>query len=166
MTSAPWSSRPKIDDILLSDFFMRRTPTRTVKNQEILVSEVSTLIGDQLFGSSVNIIESESDLPAVTNGFHQLAPLESYIFVKQGITIASPILLPAGYIGYLENTFLDANGVSYINGVTSSLINTLNLEGPITAFADSTTESGTKITVTSTAHGILDGQFVNIKKCR
>jgi len=138
---------------------MRRVPTSATKNQEIPFSDVQSF----LQGSTPKRIGSESDLPPVTNGFHQLEPLESYIFTQPNTSITDPILLPAGYIGYIQNSFLDSTGVIYIQSSPSFFINTLNLEGAITSVANSFTEPGTKIRIASNSHGVLDGQFVNIK---
>jgi len=114
-----------------------------------------------VFGSKVVSVYSEADLPLATNGFIQLDPLTSYQFMNPGILIGTPILLPAGYIGYFENTFLDDFGVVYTGGASTTFIQTLNLEGTYSSIVDS--DPGVTITVTSIAHGILDGQYVNMK---
>lgn len=36
----PWINKPKINDLVLSDFLMRRTPSRSAKNQGISMSDV------------------------------------------------------------------------------------------------------------------------------
>jgi len=72
----PWSGRPKVDALSLTDLLMRRVPTSATKNQEIPFSDVS----DFMFGSSVKLIAKESDLPPLVNGFITLEQDKNYIF--------------------------------------------------------------------------------------
>ena len=114
------------------------------------------------FGPNVVLVSSEDDLPPMVSGFHQLDPLTSYKFIKAGITITNPILIPAGYIGYIENTFLDSNGVIYI-GTISSFFNTLNISKSILSIANSPGDPGNRIVVTlDSSHTLINGDYVNI----
>jgi len=153
MSLVPWSDRGKIDALTLTDIFMRRTPSRAVKNQEIPFSDVQAF----LQGSALEIIASEADLPPTINGFHTLDPTKDYLFTEPGLFF-DPILVPAGYIGFIKSSFLKTGTITYLGA--GSFINTLNINGTIISISDA---GGGAITVTtSAAHGLLDGQFVNI----
>jgi len=109
-------------------------------------------------GSSVTRIKSPNDIPFV-NGFRQLEQNKSYLFLNP-MTFTEPILIPAGYVGFLKTTFFEVDGIDYKDNATPFL-NTLNIDGDITGIVS--TNGGSAITVTtSAAHGLLDGQYVNI----
>lgn len=153
MASAPWSDRPKIDDIALTDVFMRRVPTSGTKNQEIPFSDITTFMN----GSSRVYVESESDLPALLGGFHQLEFDKDYVFTEPS-TITDPILFPAAWIGTISKSFFTTQTITYTG--TTPMFQTLNIDGEITLITDG--GGGTIKVGTSAPHGLIDGQFVNI----
>lgn len=55
MVNEPWSLRPKVDGLSLTDLFMRRTPSQTTKNQEIEFSEMTSSI--MQFGFHTGVIK-------------------------------------------------------------------------------------------------------------
>jgi len=112
------------------------------------------------YGSAVKVIDNISQMPPVVNGFRQLEQ-KGYIFTEQITLDEFPILIPAGYNGFIMSTMPPTNGINATNMGGKSLFNTLNLEGIITSIADA---GGGKIEVTTSGpHGLLDGQFVNIQ---
>lgn len=48
MVLEPWSNRPKVDELDLTDILMRRNPSQTVKNQEIPFSDVIPFIYENI----------------------------------------------------------------------------------------------------------------------
>lgn len=111
-------------------------------------------------GSSIVLIASEDDLPPLIDGFRTLEFDKNYIFTEAGF-YADKILLPAGWTGTCRKSFFNSTSLIYVG--VDAMFNTLRLDGIIDSIADSTTEMGVKSTVTtSLAHGLLDGQFVNI----
>ena len=54
MAVIPWSDFPEIDDIVSSDFLMRRTPSRAVKNQEIQANNVGNFLAE--FGYRTGVL--------------------------------------------------------------------------------------------------------------
>ncbi len=59
----PWSSKPKINGLSLTDLLQRRTPSRTVKNQEISIEDVLAFVTS--FGSHTGAIK---DMQKSING--------------------------------------------------------------------------------------------------
>lgn len=116
-----------------------------------------TTAEDLANGSLVVLVRSLTDLPAPTNGFIQLEQEKSYRIIEP-FTITSPILFPAGYKGYFESSFLSSDFIIF-DVTPAAAFNTLNLDGTIDSIANA---GGGFITVTSTAHGIENGQYVNI----
>lgn len=117
-------------------------------------------VGNLSNGSAVVLISSEADLPPLIDGFRTLEQDKNYIFTEPGF-FSDPILIPAGWLGRIQKSFINTNAVTYIG--TSPMFSTLNIDGTILSVADSGTEPGVKSTVTTSApHGLLDGQFVNI----
>lgn len=114
-----------------------------------------------IFGEDVTPIHSEADLPPIVNGFHPLGVFQSLNYMRHGIQITTPILFPAGYVGYIENKFSDIGGVIYTGA--GAMHKTLMIDGIIANALDSVLESGVKTQIiTSVNHGLLDGQYVNI----
>jgi len=154
MSAEPWSLRPKVDELSLTDVFMRRVPTSVTKSQEIAFIDVEAF----LLGSAQTLVASEADLPPTINGFHTLDQTKNYTFTEANVFF-DPILIPAGYIGWIKSTFLSVGSITYL-GAGGSFFNTLNLAGTIVNIEDA---GGGAITITTSApHGLLDGQFVNI----
>ena len=149
----PWSEFPKVDELSLTDFFMRRTPTNLTKNQEILFSDITTFMN----GSATVYISSESDLPPLFGGFHVLEQGKNYIFLE-AMTIANPILFPAGWTGIVCRQVFNTDIIEYIG--TETMFQTLNIDGTIITAAD---VGGGEINMqTSAPHGLKNGDFVNI----
>lgn len=157
MSEIPWSAKPKIDALSLTDSLLRLVLNGTPQNQLIPFSDVSSFITSVAQGSSVELIASEANLPPVTNGSHQLEQSKSYLFTET-MQINDPILIPAGYIGFLKTSFLQVGSIFY--GGAGDFIRTLNLEGSIITIADA--GGGKIIIVTASSHGLVDGQYVNI----
>jgi len=153
MSAEPWSVRPKIDALSLDDILMRRTPLQSAKNQEIPFSDVLAF----LQGSAITLVASEADLPPLIDNSHVLDPLKNYIFTEPN-SFANPIVIPAGYIGWIRSNFLSVGTIDY-TGI-GSFYKTLNTEGTITATAPA--GPGTIFVLVSAPHGLFNGQFVNI----
>jgi len=150
----PWSNSPKIDPLVISDILMRRTPSRTVKNQEIPFSDVTAFLA----GSAMVFVASEADLPPVgPDGFITLDYDKNYMFTEPGF-YTTPILFPANWTGSIRKTFVTADIIAYIG--TGKMFQTLNLEGVIDSITDA--GSGAITLVISAPHGMLNGQFLNI----
>lgn len=111
-------------------------------------------------GSTVKLISSMADFPPEVNGFITLEQTISYTIIEP-FTITSPILFPAGWIGFIRSSFLNELDIFYSAGGGTPLFNTLNIDGVISSIADA--GSGFITVTTSVAHGILDGQYVNIE---
>ena len=151
-TPQPWSTRPKIDELKLTDIFMRRVLSGTL-NQEIPFSDITTFMN----GSATEYISEESDLPALSGGFHKLEQGKNYIFLE-AMTIANPILFPAGWTGIICRQVFNTDIIEYTG--TATMFQTLNIDGTIASVADA---GGGAITVTTGApHGLANGDFVNI----
>jgi len=157
MSTIPWSDKPKINDLELSDTFMRRTPSQSIKNQDVPFSDVQSF----LQGLSVVNVSSQNDLPAPVGGFIRLDNRIHYKFLEP-ITITTPILLEAGLQCKISTDFPSINIASIILTPGSTLFQSLNLAGAITAFADSAADPGVKTTVFSLNHGLVNNNFVNI----
>lgn len=111
-------------------------------------------------GSATVLVTSESDLPPLINGFRTLDIDKNYLFTEPG-DFTDNILIPAGWVGDIRKSFNTLEAVTFTG--TGSFFNTLNIDGVVDSLANSTTNPGVKTTVTtSVAHGLLDGQFVNI----
>lgn len=157
MSAEPWSDRPKVDELSLTDILMRRVPTGGVNlNQEIPFTDVQ----DFLLGSATVLVASEDDLPPPLNGFRQLEIDKNYLFTEPGVFVDN-IIIPAGFIGTIKKSFLNSQSIIYLG--VSPMFTTLLLDGDITSIADSVTEPGVKSTVTTlNPHGLSDSNFVNI----
>lgn len=110
-------------------------------------------------GSTVELIAKLEDLPTVVNGVIPLDPLKSYLFTEP-FDIPNTILVPAGYNGLIKASYFDALGQTFSGGAFTPMFATLNIDGVVSSIADA--GSGFITVTTSTPHGILDGQFVNI----
>lgn len=111
-------------------------------------------------GSSIVLIASEDDLPPLIDGFRTLEFDKNYIFTEAAFYM-DKILFPAGWTGSFRKSFFNSTSLIYLG--TGPMFNTLLIDGIIDSIADSTINPGVKSTVTtSVAHGLLDGQFVNI----
>ncbi len=110
-----------------------------------------------VISSSIKYITSESDLPPLLGGFHQLELDKNYVFTEP-FAFSDPILFPAGWIGRVSKPWLTSNFVTYIGA--TPMFQTLNIDGIINSISDA--GSGA-ITVTLDApHNMIDGQYVNI----
>jgi len=133
-----------------------------IKNDSIVIFEntgglTKRDVGANLrLGENVQFVRFMSDFPPEINGFVTLEQNVSYTIIAN-FNITSPILFPAGWIGFINSSFLNEFDNLYTGAGT--MFNTLNIDGDITAVADA---GAGAITVTSAAHGLLDGQFVNI----
>jgi len=158
MAIEPWSDRPKIDELSLTDILMRRVPTGGVNlNQEIPFSDVS----DFLLGLTTINVASEADFPAPVNGFIRLENGIKYILTAP-VSVTSKILMEAGVVTIIDTTFEPLNKITF-SGITGTAIQTLNISGTITAFANSDVSPGVKTKVTtSVAHGLSNNDKVNI----
>lgn len=157
MSVVPWSLRPKIDELSLSDRFMRRVPTGGANlNQETSLSDLS----DFLLGLTTVNVASEADFPAPTNGFIRLENGIKYILTAP-VSVTSPILMEAGVVTIIDTSFAPLNKITF-TGFAGTAIKTLNLEGAITAFANSDVSPGVKTKVTSVGHGLSENDKVNI----
>lgn len=154
MSAVPWSSKPEIDGLLDTDSFMRYIPTGAVgqKNQLISVLKLKQFIQ----GSPIVNVSSPADLPTLANGVHTLEFNKNYNFIDPN-TFPDPISIPAGWVGKIKQTFLTSEFLNYTG--TNPMFSTLNLSGVIDSISDA--GSGA-ITITSTSHGLLDGQYANI----
>ncbi len=121
-----------------------------------LKSKVSTLAD----GPTVKYINSVDDLPPLVGGFRLLEQNTVYQ-INNEIFLADDFMVPAGWNGIFRSSHNPRNAIFYLG--SGSLFNTLNIDGTITAFADSTTSPGVKTTVTTSApHGLADGDTINI----
>lgn len=157
MSVVPWSNRPKVDELSPTDTFMRRVPTNIAAlNQEITYSDITA----SMQGSSTVLVASEDDLPPVIDGFRTLEFDKNYLFTEPGIYLDN-ILFPADWTGWVKKSFFNSNSIIFLG--TDAMFTTLEIDGIIDSIADSVTSPGVKSTfTTSVAHGILNGQFVNI----
>jgi len=154
LSAEAWSNRPKIDELSLTDILMRRVPTGGLDlNQEIPFSDVQAF----LQGSANKLIASVADLPVLLEGFHQLEQGKNYIFTEP-FSLSDPILIPAGWVGRISQSYLTSTFMDYAG--TSPMFNTLNMDGEISTTSDN--GSGGITIVTVGAHGLKNGQFVNI----
>lgn len=120
-------------------------------------AKISTLVS----GPTIVYVHKLDDLPPLIGGFRTLAQNTAYIICNQ-INISDEILIPAGWNGFFQSSHLPFNALVYLG--TNALFNTLGIDGTILSIADSGTEPGAKSTITtSVAHGLTDGQFVNIE---
>ena len=55
MSLEPWSDRPKVDELSLTDILMRRVPSSATKNQEIPFSDVVNFVPE--FGMHTGVRE-------------------------------------------------------------------------------------------------------------
>lgn len=154
MTEIKWSNKPKIDELRLTDVFMRRVPTGGAnQNQEISMNDISNF----LLGSFIVNVATEADLPPLLGGFHQLEQDKNYHFTE-AFELANPIIIPAGWTGRIVKSFFSTQTLNYTG--TTPMFQTLNIDGIIDSISDA---GGGAITVTlSAAHGLIDGQYVNI----
>lgn len=107
-------------------------------------------------GKQVIPVHKISDIPLL-NGFRQLEQDKVYRFVEE-ISSSESLLIPAGWNGYLVGMHNAITKFDYTGTGTS--LKTLDIFGIISSIANA---GGGAITVTtSAAHGLLDGQFVNI----
>jgi len=108
-------------------------------------------------GSTVELLASPADLPPLLHNFIQLEPTRSYRFTEP-FAIPTTILIPAGYVGFIEAEFQQIDGMDFTG--TGPMFATLNIDGIINSIVAA---GAGAITVTTDAnHGLLDGQFVNI----
>lgn len=154
MSIETWPNFPKIEEISLADKFLRLT-TNATKNQLAGIDDLQTF----LQGSPITLVATEADLPPVVDGAHPIDQLKNYVFTEPDIVLNDPLLIPAGYFGWIRSNFLSSGGVTYIG--TDPFIKTLNLSGGINLIT--TAGGGSRINVEiSITHELLDGQFVNI----
>ncbi len=121
-----------------------------------LKSKVSVLVD----GPTVKYINTVDDLPPLVGGFRLLEQNTVYQ-INDEIFLSDEFMVPAGWNGVFRSSHNPRNAIIYLG--SNSLFNTLNIDGTITSFADSTTSPGVKTTVTtSTPHGLNNGDTVNI----
>ena len=123
--------------------------------------DTSLALANLSYGSAVKVIDKISDMPPVVNGFRQLEQ-KGYIFTEQIDLDEFPILVPAGYNGFIMSTMPPTNGINATNMAGKSLFNTLNIEGNILTIMPAASP-GFVIISTPSPHGILEGQYVNIQ---
>lgn len=155
MSAEPWSDRPKVDELALTDIFMRRVPTGGLnRNQEIPFSDVTAFIA----GQSTVYVASEADLPPIgTDGFRTLEYGKNYIYTEPGF-FTDTVLIPADWIGSIKKSFITSGDITYIG--SSIMFRTLNKRGTITSIADA---GASAITITTAlSHNLINGQFINI----
>ena len=153
VTIVPWDQRPKIDELLSTDLLMRRLLSGAVLNQEIPVSDLQIF----LQGLPIVNIKSATDLPILANGVSTLEQGKNYDFLEP-FAVPDPISIPAGWVGRVRSNFLTSNFIDYAG--ISPMFSTLNIDGIIGDIQDN--GSGGIIVTTIGAHGLLDGQFVNL----
>jgi len=108
-------------------------------------------------GGFITYVSAEADLPPLLGGFHQLEQDKNYHFTE-AFQLANPILFPAAWTGRIVKTFFSTQVLDYTG--TTPMFQTLNIDGIIDSISD---PGGGAITVTtSTPHGLINGQFVNI----
>lgn len=155
MSAEPWSDRPKVDELALTDIFMRRVPTGGLnRNQEIPFSDVTAFIA----GQSTVYVASEADLPPVgLDGFITLEYDKNYIFTEPA-NYTTSIAVPADWIGSIKKSFITSGAITF-TGIT--MFFTIPEAGLITSIADSLFSPGVKSTI-SGINNYINGQFVNI----
>lgn len=130
------------------------------RNTKVLFEEdgktFETTISELTAGLSIVYVNTVDDLPAPVSEKIILEQNTGYVILNQIVT-SDRIIFPAGYRGFIRATNLLTNPIVYIGNV--GLFATLNLSGVITSIADNLSGG---ITVTSTAHGLINGDFVNI----
>lgn len=107
-------------------------------------------------GQSVVPVHKITDIPLV-NGFRQLEQDKVYRFVEE-ISSSDTLLVPAGWNGYIVGMHNPLTKYDYTG--TGNALQTLNLSGTITDILDA--GGGELDVVTFSAHGLLNGQYVNI----
>jgi len=164
MSAVPWSAKGEkttpgvaADEIMIidSEDIVLATKNKRMDYQNLADSLSSIAV--PIVGSSIVYVASESDLPPLLGGFHQLENEKNYVFTEP-MFISDPILFPAGWIGKIVKTFVTTPTITYIG--STPMFQTLNIDGTITGVVDA---GGGAITVTtSVAHNLINGQFVNI----
>jgi len=163
MSAIPWSTKGEktapgvaADEMMMldSEDAVAATKNKRMGYQNLADSLLS------LSGSSSSFREyigSESDLPPLLGGFHQLDPDKNYHFTE-AFQLTNPILFPAGWTGRVVKDFFSTQTLTYTG--STDMFQTLNIDGVIDSISNA---GGGAITVTtSAAHGLIDGQVVNI----
>jgi len=107
-------------------------------------------------GQLVVPVHKLSDIPLL-NGFRQLEQDKVYRFVEE-ISSSESLLVPAGWNGYIVGMHNSLTKYDYSGSIEA--IKTLDITGTILSIADA--GSGAITVTTSAAHGLVDGQYVNI----
>jgi len=120
-----------------------------------IINELANLA----YGSNVKVIDDPSLMPPIVNGEMQLEH-KGYRFLENIILNGTPILIPAGYNGVIQSVNPPLIGLTGVGMGGVPLFRTLNLDGPVTSIVDA--GDGLLLVTTPSAHGILEGQYVNL----
>lgn len=163
MSVKPWSLKGEktapgvaADEMMMIDSEDAINATKSKRmGYQNLADSLLTLSGSS--SSFIEYIGSESDLPPLLGGFHQLEQDKNYHFTED-FELANPIIIPAGWTGRIVKSFFSTKTIEYTG--STPMFQTLNIDGVIDSISNA---GGGAITVTlSAAHGLIDGQYVNI----